>query len=149
MDDWATIGARIRERREHLDLNQVDVAVAAGMSRTNLAHVEKGKNGVAVEKLALIAAELRVSFAWLIGESVHPRGSDPQRLEWEEAFDRLDPATRKALLVIARSGAPKRRANKGRSPPRPFVGREIEKNRFSAGCPKVVPIQRALRGREE
>jgi transcriptional regulator with XRE-family HTH domain len=107
VDAWKQIGERIREARRRAGLTQVDLAAAIDISRSHLAHVENGRDRISLDKLSKLAQETRVLLPWLLGEPMGLRNQDTDaaRAEWGAAYDSLDADTRKAILVIARSGS--------------------------------------------
>ena len=116
MDDFKTIGARIRQVRVDKGLTQVDLAAAIGVSRAHLTNVEGGNGGLALDKLSVLARETGTTVAWLIGEAAP---FDRDRAALLAAYDAMGEEQRRALLTMAKG----------------VVGRE------SAGEP--VPAQRA------
>ena len=60
------IGAKIKDARKKAGLTQVELAVAAGMSRSYLADVEGGRYNPSVKKLVSIAAVCGVDLNFLV-----------------------------------------------------------------------------------
>lgn len=60
-------GARIRELREARDLTQEDVAFAAGLDRSYLSGIERGKKNLSLVNIHRIAKALGVNAAELFG----------------------------------------------------------------------------------
>lgn len=150
------------------DVDQTALGKALGISSQAvsqwLSRAPGQKTGPLNKRLTAIAKALRVTVPALmadVGEpfedtdTLNPTLLSPDESQLIASIRTMPAARAQAFFVLARAGdretaksTPSRTARK-KSPPRPFVGREIEKNRFSAGCPKVVPIQRALTRREE
>lgn len=57
---------RIRQRRNELNMKQVDLATKAGITQTTISTIEKGKNDTTCSIIAKIAAALNVSTDYLI-----------------------------------------------------------------------------------
>jgi transcriptional regulator with XRE-family HTH domain len=62
----ATFGDRIRAAREHLDLTQDALRIAAGLSKGFLSELENGKRNPSANTVCVLADELKVSVEWLI-----------------------------------------------------------------------------------
>lgn len=62
----ATVGERIRSRREELGWKQDDLATKAGISKSFLSDLENGKRNVGADKLLDIARALNVSLDFLM-----------------------------------------------------------------------------------
>ena len=62
----ATIGTKIRHRREELHLSQLAVAEKIGMSRAHLTRIEGGKRSPTFKTVERIAKALRISPASLL-----------------------------------------------------------------------------------
>ena len=62
------IGARVKARRERLRINQDELADALGLQRSALSRLETGSNTLNVLQLVTIAAELRTTVSYLVGE---------------------------------------------------------------------------------
>lgn len=97
MDDFRTIGARIRQARVKKKLTQVELATAIGVVRSHLTNAENGKNGLALDKLSAVAHETGTSVAWLIGEDV----SADQERALISVFQALSRNDRDTVLRIA------------------------------------------------
>ena len=65
----AVAAQRIRGRRAELRMNQTELALRVGLSRTALSDRESGVKAVAVDELPLFADVLDVSIAYLLGLS--------------------------------------------------------------------------------
>lgn len=62
----ATVGERIRSRREELGWKQDDLASKAGISKSFLSDLENGKRNVGADKLLDIARALSLSLDYLM-----------------------------------------------------------------------------------
>jgi len=62
----ATVGERIRSRREELGWKQDDLVTKAGISKSFLSDLENGKRNVGADKLLDIARALNVSLDFLM-----------------------------------------------------------------------------------
>ncbi len=62
----ATVGERIRGRREELGWKQDDLATKAGISKSFLSDLENGKRNVGADKLLDIARALSLSLDYLM-----------------------------------------------------------------------------------
>ena len=62
----ASLGGRIRERREAAGLTQAELGTRAGISRVTLTRIEKGEHSPRTETLTAIARVLRVDVEDLI-----------------------------------------------------------------------------------
>lgn len=137
MDDWKTIGARIKQARERWKgLTQVDLAVAIGVSRTHLTNAENGVGGLALDKLWNLAVETGTTVGWLIGETPP---ADPEEALLLAAFRALEQRDRGPAIRVVQSlrrddppqslDPPPR--PKGPDPPRPITGGRVTENRVS------------------
>ncbi len=105
------IGARIRARRRQLGVSQSELAGALGVSFQQVQKYERGSNRVAASTLVAIAAALKTTVAWLVGEESSARDDDddvfralsrPGAFEMLEAFNGIqDPRARAAFLSLA------------------------------------------------
>jgi transcriptional regulator with XRE-family HTH domain len=100
MDDYKTIGARIRQARIAMGLTQVELAAAVGVSRAHLTNVEGGNGGLALDKLSVLAIETGATVAWLIGEA---GPVDQAEVALLTAYKALDQRDRETLLRVAQS----------------------------------------------
>lgn len=62
----ATVGDRIRSRRDELGWKQDDLAMKAGISKSFLSDLENGKRNVGADKLLDIARALNLSLDYLM-----------------------------------------------------------------------------------
>ncbi len=62
----ATVGERIKSRREELGWKQDDLATKAGISKSFLSDLENGKRNVGADKLLDIARALNLSLDYLM-----------------------------------------------------------------------------------
>lgn len=104
------IGARLRARRRQLGLSQTDLARKLGVSFQQVQKYERGSNRIAASTLAVAAAALETSVAWLVGEE-GPGGDEndelfralarPGAIEMLRAFNAVaDARVRTALLAL-------------------------------------------------
>jgi transcriptional regulator with XRE-family HTH domain len=63
---YAELGRRVRERRTALRLTQDALASELGLQRTSIANLERGRQRISAEAVAILAAALRVSPAELL-----------------------------------------------------------------------------------
>jgi transcriptional regulator with XRE-family HTH domain len=61
-------GARLRELREASDMTQEDVAFAAGLDRSYLSGIERGKKNLSLVNIHRIAGALGIGAGELFGE---------------------------------------------------------------------------------
>lgn len=73
----ATVGARIRQRREDLGLSQARLAREAGLSVSFLSDVENGKRGMGVESLLAVAKVLGRKLDWFVKDEPDRYGRCP------------------------------------------------------------------------
>lgn len=64
----AAVGRRIKDRRAHEGINQVDLARLIGMPQSQVSDIERGERSLRVEQLRAIAIILRASMSYLLGE---------------------------------------------------------------------------------
>ncbi len=78
----ATVGERIKSRREELGWKQDDLATKAGISKSFLSDLENGKRNVGADKLLDIARALTLSLDYLMtgkdAEKPTPVGKEVQ-----------------------------------------------------------------------
>ena len=68
-----TIGERVRDRRIDLNISQDELAKLTGYSgKTSISKIEKGVNGIPLDKLFQFASALRTSEEYLIGKVEDP-----------------------------------------------------------------------------
>lgn len=150
MDNNQAIGARIRQARLAKGLTQVELAVAIGVSRAHLTNAERGKVGLALDKLSSTASETGTTVGWLIGEA---SPADPEEAQLLTAFRALEQRDRGPAVRVLQSLrrddpsvilAPK---DTGLDPPRPTVGGHVKENpaRDTPVLPRPQPSVRHLR----
>lgn len=64
-DILARFGKRVRERREAKDLSQEAFAAAAGLDRTYISGIERGKRNISLRNIEVIAKALGTSISEL------------------------------------------------------------------------------------
>jgi len=80
MDLLAVIGANIRFLRESRGYSQEGLAVRAGLQRTYIGDVERGKRNITVLNLEQIAAALQIHPSVLLMDDVfHWKGKDSRK----------------------------------------------------------------------
>jgi len=62
------IGENIKSRRRALDMTQVELAEATGLTQASIAFIENGRNSPQIDTLAKIAVALRVQPDMLLRE---------------------------------------------------------------------------------
>jgi transcriptional regulator with XRE-family HTH domain len=65
----ADIGKRLRLARETAGVTQLELAEAIGLTRTSIANIEAGRQGLLLEDAAAVARKLRVSLDSLAGRT--------------------------------------------------------------------------------
>lgn len=70
----ATFGAVLRERREAAGISQEQLADRAGLHRTYVSLIERGKRTASIEVVRKVAAALGVSMTELIDATEQRRG---------------------------------------------------------------------------
>lgn len=68
------VGARVKQRREFLNLSQDELARLSGVSQSSIHYIESGKNSPTAKTLAKLAAALGVSMAELLRD--HPAAGE-------------------------------------------------------------------------
>jgi Zn-dependent peptidase ImmA (M78 family)/DNA-binding XRE family transcriptional regulator len=68
-ETWDEVGARVSEAREAEGLTQVQLATQAGLDRTALAKIERGRRGLSSLELARLADVLDRPVEWFIREA--------------------------------------------------------------------------------
>jgi len=68
-ESWEEVGARVAEAREADGLTQGQLAAEAGLERTALAKIERGRRSVSSLELARLAGALRRPIEWFIREA--------------------------------------------------------------------------------
>jgi transcriptional regulator with XRE-family HTH domain len=113
----ATVGDRIREIREEMQMNQERLAETAGLSKGFLSDVENNKRNISSENLLKIANVLGASVDYLLrGETAEPAGSEPVVIppELSQAAEEMDLSYAATVeLLEAHRSIIARRSNKG------------------------------------
>ena len=66
MDIKSTVGQRIREIREKVEMSQKDLAYSSDLDRSYIASVESGQRNISIVNLEKIANSLGVSLSELL-----------------------------------------------------------------------------------
>lgn len=66
--EWQTLGSRLKEIREYLNLSQHDVAAATGIPRTAVSDIERGQRKVDSLELRKFSRLYRYPVGYLLGE---------------------------------------------------------------------------------
>jgi len=83
----ATVGERIKDRREELEWKQDDLATKAGISKSFLSDLENGKRKVGADKLLDIARALSLSLDYLMtGKSSEETNESPHEVQIPKAL---------------------------------------------------------------
>ncbi len=77
------VGRRIHQVMWDRQITQKELAPRIGMAQNTLSSKVRGKRGWSLDELLTIAAELRISVAWLVGESNDPTPGGPGSRLWE------------------------------------------------------------------
>lgn len=113
----ATVGDRIREIREEMQMNQDRLAESAGLSKGFLSDVENNKRNVSSENLLKIANVLGASVDYLLrGEVTESPNPEPVVIppELSQAAEELELSyTATVELLEAHRSVIARRSNKG------------------------------------
>jgi transcriptional regulator with XRE-family HTH domain len=112
-----TVGNRIREIREEMEINQEQLAERAGLSKGFLSDVENGKRNIGSENLLKIANVLGASVDYLLrGEVTESASVEPVVIppELSQAAEELDLSYAATIeLLEAHRSVIARRSNKG------------------------------------
>jgi transcriptional regulator with XRE-family HTH domain len=113
----ATVGERIREIREELQINQEQLADRASLSKGFLSDVENNKRNIGSENLLKIANVLGASVDYLLrGEVSESAGTEPVVIppELSQAAEELELSYAATIeLLEAHRSVIARRSNKG------------------------------------
>lgn len=71
-DVMARFGRRLREVREEADVSQEKLAELAGLHRTYVSSVERGKNNISLVNIERLAAALGVTMGELMPDTSRP-----------------------------------------------------------------------------
>ena len=134
-DLGATLGTRIRERREALGWSQAELAEAAGVTPNYVGVLERGEKLPALETLAAVAEAMRVSMGALLSAEAPDSWADSA-----VALIRVVPVEHRglvmALLKAVGSEAVTRKRPRSRYAP-------------SAGAPTALPMREPRRRRSK
>lgn len=109
----ASIGDRIRQRREQIGMSQADLAVLAGYkSRASINKMELGQRDLPQSKIKTIADALHTTPGYLMGwEDEPPEDEDKKNsapelsesaLKLLDIIDRLSPENQQVMLKFAK-----------------------------------------------
>ena len=73
---YATLGRRVRTRRDELRLTQADLSTRIGLSRASIANIEGGRQAVLLHQLLALAEALAISPIDLV-PSMQPASNPP------------------------------------------------------------------------
>jgi DNA-binding XRE family transcriptional regulator len=62
----ARFGAAVRQRRREAGMTQAQLAITTGLSRSYLSEVERGREGISLERAARLAKALNLELAELL-----------------------------------------------------------------------------------
>jgi transcriptional regulator with XRE-family HTH domain len=112
-----TVGDRIREIREEMQINQEQLASRSGLSKGFLSDVENNKRNISSENLLKIANVLGASVDYLLrGEAVGPTSTEPVVIppELSQTAEELELSYAATVeLLEAHRSVIARRSNKG------------------------------------
>ena len=109
----AHIGARIRQRRQLLDMSQSDVAAKIGITFQQLQKYEVGSNRVSASRLWDVAEVMKVPVSYFF-EGLEAKGTQPatndlaldrDAIALLRAYFALPESQRRPLLALARASA--------------------------------------------
>lgn len=95
------IGARVREARSDLGMNQTELAEKAQLHPTYISQIENGKANLSVEVFIRITEALQVSADWLLQSNV-PSVAKLQNDEVVELLSDCNQAETKAIIKMIR-----------------------------------------------
>ena len=80
METKKIFGERLRQLRRQKSINQMQLAVALGLTQNSIGMMERGYRGTTIEKLVQLSEFFQVSADYLLGISDDPawRGSPPK-----------------------------------------------------------------------
>ena len=93
------LGARVREARSRLDLNQNELAEKAQLHPTYISQIENGKANMSVDVLIRLTEALQVSADWLLQADV-PSVNALQNNEVVDLLSDCSQAEMKAILKM-------------------------------------------------
>ena len=93
---YESLGARIKSRREEINLRQSDLAELVGLSRTSVTNIERGRQRLFLDQYADICQALRVSPSDII-----PKPSQAgQRFAAGDSLENAPPSVKSFLAAI-------------------------------------------------
>ena len=132
-DLGATLGTRIRERREALGWSQAELAEAAGVTPNYVGVLERGEKLPALETLAAVAEAMRVSMGALLSDETPDAWADSTA-----ALIRVVPVEHRGLVIAflkaVGSNAAQRKSSRARYAP-------------AAGTATTLPVTESRRRR--
>ena len=100
--NYSSLGQRIRQERQKLNLTQEQLAEPADVTTAFIGHIERSERSLSLETLIKISNRLGVTVDYLLSDSYKPR--DPQMTEeLLQLLDNKSPSQKRALLDIMRT----------------------------------------------
>ena len=94
MEEFYTIGQKIKAARKALGLTQRELAQKTGYTESGISRIEKGEIDLGVSKVKAFADVLRVPVDYIVGDYFSAKTETP-----EEIFERLDDDVRHELIA--------------------------------------------------
>lgn len=101
------VSKRLRQRREFLDMTQLEMAGRMRLSRSQYIKYEDGRNRLAASRLYEAAQILEIGIEWFFDRKAETRG-EPETMPADkrallEAYDALAPAQRSRAIKVLKS----------------------------------------------
>jgi transcriptional regulator with XRE-family HTH domain len=94
MEEFYTIGQKIKAARRAIGYTQKDLAKRTGYTESGISRIEKGEIDLGVSKVKIFADVLRVPVDYIVGDYFAEVHETP-----EEMFNRLDDNVRHELIA--------------------------------------------------
>lgn len=94
MEEFYTIGQKIKAARRAIGYTQKDLAQKTGYTESGISRIEKGEIDIGVSKVKTFADVLRVPVDYIVGDYFAEVHETP-----EEMFNRLDEDVRHELIA--------------------------------------------------